>query len=41
MFNHTDASGCHVGSNHDGAFAALEFVENPVTLLLLLVTVNG
>jgi len=39
--NHTDAAGCHVSGNHDRALAHLELVENPVTLVLLLVTVNG
>lgn len=40
-FNHTDTTRSHVSGNHDGALALLEFVENPITLLLLLVTVNG
>ena len=39
--NHTDTTGSHVGGNHDGALASLELIENPVTLVLLLVTVNG
>lgn len=38
--NHTDTTGSHVGGNHDGALAHLEFVEDPVTLVLLLVTVD-
>ena len=38
--NHTDATGGHVGGNHDGALARLEFVEDPVTLVLLLVAVD-
>lgn len=41
VFNHTDTTRSHVSGNHDGALALLEFVENPVTLLLLLVTVDG
>jgi hypothetical protein len=41
QFVHTDTTGSHIGGHHDGALALLEFVENPVTLLLLLVTVNG
>lgn len=41
VFNHTDAAGCHVSGNHDGALAHLELVEHPVALVLLLVTVDG
>jgi hypothetical protein len=37
----TNTTGSHVGGNHDGALALSELVENPVSLLLLLVTVNG
>jgi hypothetical protein len=40
-FNHTDTTRSHISGNHDGALALLEFVENPITLLLLLVTVDG
>ena len=40
-FDHTDTTRSHVSGNHDGALALLEFVENPITLLLLLVTVDG
>jgi hypothetical protein len=39
--NHTDTTGSHVGGNHDGALARLEFVQDPVALVLLLVAVNG
>ncbi len=39
--NHTDASGSHVGSNHNGALARLELVEHPIALVLLLVAVDG
>ena len=38
---HTDTTGGHVSGDHDGAFAGLELVKDPVTLVLLLVTVNG
>lgn len=38
---HTDTTGGHIGSHHHGALAGLELVEDPVTLVLLLVTVNG
>lgn len=37
---HTNTTGCDIRSNHDGALASLEFVENPVTFVLLLVTMN-
>jgi hypothetical protein len=40
MLNHTDTTGCYVGSNHDGALSGFELVENPVALLLLLVAVD-
>ena len=39
--NHTDTTGSHVSSNHDGALASLEFVQDPVTLVLLLVAVDS
>ena len=37
----TDTTRSHVSGNHDGALVGLELVENPVTFVLLLVTVNG
>ena len=40
MLNHTNTTGSHVGGNHDGALASLEFVENPVAFLLLFVAMN-
>lgn len=39
--NHTDTTRSHVRGNHDGALARLELVQDPITLVLLLVTVNG
>lgn len=39
--NHTNTTRSHVGSNHDGALASLELVQNPIALVLLLVAVNG
>jgi len=39
--NHTDTTGCHIRSNHDGALASLELVQDPIALILLLVTVNS
>lgn len=38
---HTDTTRSNVGGNHDRALASLELVQNPVTLVLLLVTVDG
>jgi len=37
---HTNATTSHVGSNHDGAFASLELVQDPIALILLLITVD-
>lgn len=37
----TNAAGCHVCGNHDGTLAGLELVKNPITFVLLLVSVNG
>lgn len=41
MQYHTDTTACYVGSNHDGRLSGLELVQNPVTLVLLLVSMNG
>ncbi len=41
QFYHTDTTGSYVGSHHDWALARLEFVQDPISFLLLLVTVNG
>lgn len=41
MCNHTDTTRSYVSSNHDWALASLELVEDPVTLVLLLVSVDG
>ena len=38
--NHTDTTGSYISSNHDGTLASLELVQDPVTLVLLLVTVD-
>lgn len=38
---HTDTTRSHISGHHDGALAGLEFVENPITLVLLLVSVDG
>lgn len=38
---HTDTTRSDVSRNHDGALSGLELVEHPVTLVLLLVTVNS
>jgi hypothetical protein len=37
----TQPSGRHVCRNHDGTSAGLEFVEDPIALLLSLVAVDG
>jgi hypothetical protein len=39
--NHTDTTGSYIGSNHDGALSSLELVQDPIALVLLLVTVDG
>ena len=39
--NHTNTTRCYIGSNHDGALAGLELVQDPIALVLLLVAVNG
>ena len=41
QFVHTDTTGSHIGGHHDGALALLELVQDPITFLLLLVTVDG
>lgn len=38
---HTDTTRRDVGGDHDGALAGLELIQDPVTLVLLLVTVDG
>lgn len=40
-FNHTNATRSHICSNHDWALASFELIENPITFVLLLVTVNS
>jgi hypothetical protein len=40
-FNHTNTTRCYIGSNHDRALAGFEFVQDPVTFVLLLVAVNS
>ncbi len=41
MGRHTDTTRRNVGGDHDGALASLELVQDPVTLVLLLVAVDG
>lgn len=41
LLDHTDTTRCDIRSNHDRALAGLEFVENPITFVLLLVAVNS
>lgn len=37
---HTDTAGSHISGDHDRAAAGLELVQDPVALILLLVTVD-
>lgn len=37
----TNTTRGHIGGHHDGAFGGLKLVEDPVTLVLLLITVDG
>jgi hypothetical protein len=39
-FNHTNTTGSHIGGNHDGTLSSLELVQDPITLILLLVAMN-
>ena len=41
MVNHTNTTRSYISSNHDGALSCLEFIQDPVTLVLLLVTMNS
>jgi len=41
VLQHTDTTGGDVSGNHDGALSGLELVEDPITLILLLVTVDS
>jgi hypothetical protein len=41
QFYHTNTTRSHISSHHDGALARLEFVQDPISFLLLLVTVDG
>lgn len=38
---HTNTTRCYISSNHDGTLASLELIQDPITLILLLVTVDG
>lgn len=37
----TNTTGRHIGGYHDGALSGLELVKNPVTFILLLVSMNS
>ena len=41
LLDHTNTTGCHIRSNHDGTLAGLEFVEYPVALVQLFVAVDS
>lgn len=38
--NHTNTTRSYISSHHDGTLSCLEFVQDPVTLVLLFVTVD-
>jgi hypothetical protein len=38
---HTNTTTGHVGGDHDRALSSLELVQNPITLVLLLVSVDS
>ncbi len=40
-FNHTDTTGSDISCNHDWRLSGLELVQNPISLVLLLVSVDG
>jgi hypothetical protein len=40
-FNHTNTTGSHIGGNHDWALASFKFVQNPIALILLLISMDG
>lgn len=37
----TNTTRSHISGNHDGTLSTLELVEDPITLILLLVSVDG
>ena len=39
--NHTNTTRSYISSNHDGALASLEFVQDPIALVLLFISVNS
>lgn len=41
QIHHTNTTGSHIGGNHDGAFSGLEFVQDPITFILLFVAVDS
>lgn len=41
QFNHTNTTGSHISGHHDWALARLELVQDPVSFLLLFVTVDS
>lgn len=38
--NHTNTTRSYISSNHDGALPRLEFIQNPITLILLLISMD-
>ena len=39
--NHTNTTGSHISGNHDGTLAILEFLQDPVSFVLLFVSMDG
>ena len=39
--NHTNTTGSYISSNHDRTLARLKLVQNPITLVLLLVAMDS
>ncbi len=41
QIHHTNTTGSHIGGNHDRALASLELVQDPITFILLFVTMDS
>lgn len=39
--NHTNTTGGYISSHHDWTLSVLEFVQDPITFILLFVSVDG
>ena len=40
VVNHTNTTRSYICSNHDGTLSCLEFVQDPIALILLLIAVD-